>query len=428
VTTPSDDAPPGAAAQAAEGTAAPAAEEQGERHASWLELFFDLVVVAAVAQLAGRLHGDPSPADVGLAVILYLAVWLVWTSFMLYVNVSAARVRQQSMLAAMAGIAAMAAAIPEATGSRARAFAIAYVATRLAGIRSWVRTGQALMAWPAAQVSAGLGPWIASLWAHGPVRYSLWALGVAMDVAQSVLVAGRSDQFLESMREQARRRQGLRERRRRWPVVGRAAEVSRAEVSMARLDLSLLDERLGLFVIIVLGEAVAQVISASSQVAWTSGLLGVGAASFALLIGLWWLTFRYGFTAVPHFGSGELALRATMPTHLLTTMSITAVAAGLGGLAEHLGGELPASQRWLLCGGLAVYFFTTAGAALLERPPARWLLGWALPSVAVPVLLGVFGGHLPVPALPWLLAAVVAWQIAYGVRWHARTEAGAASG
>ena len=196
---------------------------------------------------------------------------------------------------------------------------------------------------------------------------------------------------------------------------------------MARLDLSLLDERLGLFVIIVLGEAVAQVISASSRVEWTSGLLGVGAASFALLIGLWWLTFRYGFTAVPHFGSGELALRATMPTHLLTTMSITAVAAGLGGLAEHLGGELPASQRWLLCGGLAAYFSTTAGAALLERPPVRWLLGWALPSVAVPVVLGSFGGHLPVPALPWLLAAVVAWQIAYGVRWHAHAQAGVAS-
>jgi low temperature requirement protein LtrA len=209
-------------------------EEPHERHASWLELFFDLVVIAAVAQLAGRLHGDPSLGDVGLAVILYLAVWLVWTSFMLYANVSAARVRQQSMLAAMAGIAVMAAAIPEATGSRARVFAIAYVATRLAGIRSWGRTGQALMAWPAAQVSAGLGPWIVSLWVHSPARFVLWGLGVAMDVTQSVLVAGRSDQFLASMQKLARRRRQLRERRHRWPLVGRAVEVSRGEVTMAR--------------------------------------------------------------------------------------------------------------------------------------------------------------------------------------------------
>jgi len=68
-----------------------AAEEPRERHASWLELFFDLVVIAAVAQLADRLHGDPSLVDVGLAVVLYVAVWLAWTSFMLYANVSATR-------------------------------------------------------------------------------------------------------------------------------------------------------------------------------------------------------------------------------------------------------------------------------------------------------------------------------------------------
>jgi low temperature requirement protein LtrA len=49
VTTPSDEAPPGEGAAATGG-------EPGERHASWLELFFDLVVVAAVAQLADRWH------------------------------------------------------------------------------------------------------------------------------------------------------------------------------------------------------------------------------------------------------------------------------------------------------------------------------------------------------------------------------------
>jgi hypothetical protein len=48
--------------------------------------------------------------------------------------------------------------------------------------------------------------------------------------------------------------------------------------------------------------------------------------------------------------------------------------------------------------------------------------------VVVPVLLGVFGGYLPVPLLPWLLAAVVAWQVAYGLRRHALAEAGVISG
>jgi low temperature requirement protein LtrA len=401
--------------------AGPPAETQDapERHASWLELFFDLVVVAAVAQLADRLRGDPSAGDVGLCIALYVAIWLVWTSFMLYANVSAARTRQQSMLVAMAGIAVMAAAIPDVTGSRAKVFIVAYVFTRVLGVRSWVRTRQALTSWPAAQVSAGLGPWLYSLWLRPPARYWVWGLGLALELGQSMLVAGRSEFVLNSMREHVRRRQ-VRLRRRGT----RAPDGSELEVSEARLDLSLLDERLGLFVIIVLGEAVAQVIIAAGEVDWSNELAGVASASFVLLVGLWWLTFRYGFTAVPHFGSSDLALRATMPIHLLTTMSITGIAAGLGGLVAHLDAGLPASQRWLLCGGVAAYFLTTGGAGLLAGAPPLWLLGWALPSVAAPVLLAVFGGPLRITSLPWYLAAVVAWQVAYGLLRHRRAEAG----
>jgi low temperature requirement protein LtrA len=415
-------APAPAETQEAPGAPRPAeaAEQPGEapeRHASWLELFFDLVVVAAVAQLADRLQGDPSAADVGLCIVLYVAVWLVWTSFMLYANVSATRTRQQSMLVAMAGIAVMAAAIPEVTGSRAKAFIVAYVFTRVLGVRSWVRTRQALTSWPAAQVSAGLGLWLYSLWLRPPARYWIWGLGLALDLGQSVLAAGRSEFVLNSMREQVHRRQ-LRLNRRGT----RFADGSNLEVSEARLDLSLLDERLGLFVIIVLGEAVAQVIVAAGHVDWSNGLAGVASASFVLLVGLWSLTFRYGFTAVPHFGSSDLALRATMPIHLLTTMSITGIAAGLGGLVGHLDGGLPAGQRWLLCGGVAAYFLTTGGAGLLAGAPPLWLLGWALPSVVAPILLAVFGGPLRISSLPWYLAAVVAWQVAYGLR-RRRVEA-----
>jgi low temperature requirement protein LtrA len=54
-----------------------------ERHASWLELFFDLVVVVAVAQLAHQLEGEPDLRDAGLFVVLFYAVWSVWTSFTL---------------------------------------------------------------------------------------------------------------------------------------------------------------------------------------------------------------------------------------------------------------------------------------------------------------------------------------------------------
>jgi low temperature requirement protein LtrA len=63
----------------------PSVEEgPGERHASWLELFFDLVLVAAVAALATQLHADHSV--VGLAVFagLLVPVWWAWMGFTWY--------------------------------------------------------------------------------------------------------------------------------------------------------------------------------------------------------------------------------------------------------------------------------------------------------------------------------------------------------
>jgi len=52
------------------------AEAEGERHATWLELFFDLVMVVAVAELAHVLHDDLSLAGAATYVGLFVPVWL----------------------------------------------------------------------------------------------------------------------------------------------------------------------------------------------------------------------------------------------------------------------------------------------------------------------------------------------------------------
>src|SRR5262245_39589199 len=101
-----------------------------DRHASWLELFFDLVVVVAVNQLAHLLHTEghhgPDARSIVTFFALYLAIWLVWTTFMLYSNVVADRVRVRSVFLGMAGIAVMAASVPHVASDRANLFAGAY--------------------------------------------------------------------------------------------------------------------------------------------------------------------------------------------------------------------------------------------------------------------------------------------------------------
>jgi hypothetical protein len=83
-----------------------------ERHASWIELFFDLFVVAGVGQLAHLLSHGPSFADVGLYLLIFLALWFAWATFMVYGNVEGDRARIPLMLLAMLGLAVMVAAVP----------------------------------------------------------------------------------------------------------------------------------------------------------------------------------------------------------------------------------------------------------------------------------------------------------------------------
>ena len=65
------------------------------------------------------------------------------------------------------------------------------------------------------------------------------------------------------------------------------------------VDREHLEERLGLFVIIVLGESVAALVLTAAQTPWTRDFIGTSIAGFLLLVLLWLLTFSYGFAAAP---------------------------------------------------------------------------------------------------------------------------------
>ncbi|WP_066361506.1 low temperature requirement protein A [Herbidospora mongoliensis] len=378
--------------------------ESGERHASWLELFFDLIIVVAVAQLAHILHPTPEHSIDGHRVLLFLglyyAIWSVWTSFTLYANVAGPKTRQRAMLAAMFGIAVMAASVPEVTGAHGTAFAIAYVYCRLLATSTWGSTNTFFGGWPAAQNGAGLIPWVISIWAHHPpTRYWLWGIGIALDLAISFLRSGDSEEQLNRITkrfEEHRQREEARGRRRRPFTLPEPA----------RLNEHHLAERLGLFVIIVLGEAVMQVVMATSEVEWTWALIVSALAGFGLLVGFWWLTLQYGASAAPVH---DVKPRVTMPGHFAMTAGIAAIAAGLGALVAHPEGHLEEAVKWTLCGGTIVYFLTSGIIAKAAGARIGWVLAWSLPAVIGPAALGL--SPLPGWGLVIGLLVVAGWQV-----------------
>src|SRR3954467_11192486 len=59
---------------------------EAERRATWLELFFDLVFVVAIAELAGVLHDSPDWDGFAHLVRLSVPVIWVWMNFIFYAD------------------------------------------------------------------------------------------------------------------------------------------------------------------------------------------------------------------------------------------------------------------------------------------------------------------------------------------------------
>jgi low temperature requirement A protein (LtrA) len=384
-----------------------------ERHASWLELFFDLVAVAGVGQLAHLVHGSASWADVGLYVVCFLAFWTAWMCFTVYGNVVGGAVKTMPVLTAMAGLVVMAASVSGIHGDHAKVFAIAYVAVRVLSDRIWEHRkdgARVLVDWPVAQVGFGVTPWVISIWAPDPWRYWLWALGVLVDLVITFTLSGK--RLTESVTAKLASRPG--------PAVLPTA---------ARLDTAHFGERLGLFTIIVLGEGVLTVTDAMAEAPkWNGPLYWTVFAALGLLATLWGAALREGSGGIPYLAPDRLSPRVLLPLHGLVAGLLAAFASGLGDAIEAVEHEhLEASTRWLLAGCVAALAVIGALAGLRSGRRGWWAAVVLAPGLLIPAAIGFFGGNLAPARLLWLLVIAAGTGLGgwfFAQRASARDEAG----
>jgi low temperature requirement protein LtrA len=229
-----------------------------ERHASWLELFFDLVFVVAIAQLAQELVRDHSLGGFAIFAALFLPVFIAWQGFTFYADRFDTDdvLFRVLMLVAMLAIAALAVQIPEvATGQQDAGFVIAYVTLRSLLIALYLRArrhvpeARPLIDRYAGGYALSVAIWLGSLLVDPPARYVLWGVGLAIEYAMPVLA-----QRLHH----------------RLPV-----------------DPSHVPERFALFTIIVLGESVVAVALGTADEDWRLASAATAALGFAAVACLW---------------------------------------------------------------------------------------------------------------------------------------------
>ena len=380
----------------------------GSSRIEWLELFFDLVAVAAVAVLTEGLREDVSWGGTALFALLYTGIWFGWVSVVLYANVAGAATRTRTVLAAMFLVAVMAASAPIHFADRANAFALGFLGLRLVAARGSLRTGRVLASWPALQFGGAIAPWVISLRVDTPWKYWLWALGLTLDLGAAIVREQRIDQERVS-----RMQQRLDEHRGRDSQKGREPRPAR-ELAVVDVEPQHLQERLGLFAIIVLGEAVSQLVLIAAKSPWTREFKIDAIVAFLILAGLWWLTFSYGFFGSRAVRLAELPLRFGLPLHLLMTIGIVALAAGFGTIVERPDLALEDGMRWIMCSGLALYFLVMGIAGFTGHAPRRWLLGWALPCMLAPIVIAAAGDALANRTILVLFLACIAWMSIYG--------------
>jgi low temperature requirement protein LtrA len=233
-----------------------------DRRVTWLELFYDLVFAAAVAEVASPLRGDYSPAGLLRFSILFVLIWWAWTGHAVFSTRfdTDDAVQRGLTLLQMFVVAVMAANASDALDSRSSAgFAAAYAVLRLVLVFQYLRARRLPEARALASVYAighgiAAGLWLSSAFVPAPERYWIWGLAFAIDLGTP------------------------------WVAVHHSIAVPP--------DAAHLPERFGLFTLILLGESVIAVMHGiEHQEHWsvpaaTSAFSGMGIAFF-----IWWCYF-----------------------------------------------------------------------------------------------------------------------------------------
>jgi low temperature requirement protein LtrA len=355
-----------------------------ERHATWFELYFDLVFVAAVGELATALAEGPSAAEFARFAGLFTVVAWAWAGFTLYANRFDTddlvyRLAKSLAMLAIAALAINIHRVMKGDGGTV-GFAAGYVVLRTLLVALYVRArrnvtgeGREMVDRYIPLFSLTTALWLISIACPEPYRVALWAVAIAIDLGGAPLAWRR--------------------------LTGSPVAVSH------------LTERFGIFFIIVLGEAVTGVVAGVSGFEFSAESWAVAGICFVIALVLWWIYFDLADTSV--VGRGPLGFVYPY-SHLPLFAGVAAFGAGTHlAITNAASPGLGAGPRWALAGGVAVFALALALLHLgaeWTSPRDRTFLG-RLALVAGAVLLAGLGGGLGPVLFAGLIAAAVLAQL-----------------
>ena len=299
-------------------------ESYKERHVTWLENFYDLVVAIIVFQLSRDLDHDVSVYGFLSFVVLFIPVIWSWIGVTFYSTrfETDDLAHRLLMLLQIAAAAFMAVSVPDGLGKNSVWFALSYAVIRAILVIEYLRTRRHV---PAARqlttrysigFSIAAGIWFVSAFLPPPVRFVLWMVGLVVDIGTPLLFARQlSVQFAPHTHH--------------------------------------LPERFGSFTIIVLGISILGVVDGIAAHNWTAYSMVSAGLGLGIAFSLWWVYFD------TVDGSEIRALRENKQIRIYITwlyihFPLIIGFTALGVSIEHVvlssqSLALPSSEKWLLC-------------------------------------------------------------------------------
>jgi low temperature requirement protein LtrA len=292
------------------------------RRVTWIELFFDLVFVAVVAQVGTPLATDYSFHGLARYAFLLLVIWWAWNGYAVYATRFDADDGAQRVMTLIQMIAVifMAANAEDGLDSVSSAgFAAAYAVMRLVLVLQYVRVSTIPAARRLAREHAlGFGiaafVWLASSLTPPPARYAFWAVALAIDLG-TALVTARHTRCLPP-------------------------------------DAGHLPERFGLFTLILLGESIVAIMKGiQAQPDWTPMAAGSALLGILIIFTCWWAYFEgAGAARDRHVRTARDArlFQIWNYIHLPLYLGLAVTAVGFEHIVKMGGAPLHDEEAWLL--------------------------------------------------------------------------------
>lgn len=300
--------------------------EEEERRATWLELFFDLIFVVAIAQLAHNFKEDFSFIGFIKLAGLFIPVWWCWIGATFYDTRfdNDGLVDRLITLLQMAIAATIAANIHHGLDTSSVGFALSYIAFRGVLICQYLHAGyhvpqaRHLTNWYAWGFSISIVFWLASIFVPLPWRFFLWGLGLIIDFA-TPLTAGK-------------------------------------RVVKIPPDMAHTTERIGLFTIIVLGESIVAVVGGVSEREWTPVSVAIALLGLSIAFSFWWMYFDTVDESPLHaMKQGKMKIALTwLYSHLPLAIGLTATGVGVEKMIHGLEHDSARVEKILFCLAVAL--------------------------------------------------------------------------